>query len=214
MSRSDAVSDTAIDAAPPSASRRNTLKTLAALLAEVGLFSTPLMAAAQTLAQTGTSVPTPDGHPGSIDSQTFLAVSKAITGHGELNPVTASRIFSAMRELDPAFAGHTAALGTLARGNLAPAALLDAATPLGLRDTALAIVAAWYTGTVGKGPRARLISYREALMYWPVRDALTVPTYCSFGPLWWTAPVPPVGVSAPRQTPTPTPPGPAVNRNA
>ena len=24
-------------------------------------------------------------------------------------------------------------------------------------------------------------------MYQPVRDALTVPTYCSYGPLWWTA---------------------------
>ncbi|MDQ2148475.1 sugar dehydrogenase complex small subunit [Alcaligenaceae bacterium C4P045] len=73
-------------------------------------------------------------------------------------------------------------------GSVAPSAqsLLLAAEQIGLKDLALAIVRAWYTGTVGLGDRAILLAYQEALMYRPVRDALTVPTYCNFGPLWWT----------------------------
>ena len=64
---------------------------------------------------------------------------------------------------------------------------MAAARQAGLQDLASDIVAAWYTGTVGRGPTAVVVAYEEALMYQPVRDALTVPTYCSYGPLWWTA---------------------------
>lgn len=201
------------------ASRRRVLKAVSAALAEIGLFSLPLTALAdgQTpgadQAASGAAAPAqPAATP--IDVQGFLAVSKALTGHDDLNPQTATRMLQAMRDDNAAFADKAAALAVLAKGTLAPNAYLEAATPLGLRDTALAIVAAWYTGTVGKGPHARLMAYKEALMYWPVRDALTVPTYCTNGPLWFTATPPAVGVSAPHAQPQPKPPAPAVNRQA
>jgi len=206
-------------------SRRRVLKAVSAALAEIGLFSLPLTALADGQTPGGAqaasggasdaAVPAPQA-AGPVDVQQFLAVSKALTGHQDLNPQTASRILQAMRDDNAAFADKAAALAVLAKGTLAPNAYLEAATPLGLRDTALAIVAAWYTGTVGSGPRARLIAYKEALMYWPVRDGLTVPTYCTNGPLWFTAPPPAVGLSAPRALPQPRPkpPTPPVNRQA
>jgi len=197
------------------ASRRRVLKAVSAALAEIGLFSLPLTALADGPTpganQAASSAAAPEHPPATpVDAQQFLAVSKALTGHDDLNPQTARRILQAMRDDNAAFADKAAALAVLAKGTLAPNAYLEAATPLGLRDTALAIVSAWYTGTVGSGPRARLIAYKEALMYWPVRDGLTVPTYCSNGPLWFTAPPPAVGVSAPRALPQP--PAPPVNR--
>lgn len=45
-----------------------------------------------------------------------------------------------------------------------------------------------------------LVAYEEALMYQPVRDALTVPTYCSYGPMWWTA-APPDAAAMPPEPP-------------
>ena len=210
------------EAAISSASRRRMLKAVSAALAEIGLLSLPLGAMADgqpasSVAPSGAAATSANASANAlaspVDEQQFLAISKALTGHADLNPETSSRLLQAMRDDNDGFAKQAAALAVLTTGTLLPNAFLEATTPLGLRDTALAIVAAWYTGTVGKGPRARLVSYKEALMYWPVRDGLTVPTYCSNGPLWWTAPVPDVGLSAPRPV-KPTPPTPPVTRQS
>jgi hypothetical protein len=64
----------------------------------------------------------------------------------------------------------------------------------------LTLVAAWYTGTVGYGAQAEMVSYVDALMYRPVSDGLRAPTYCD-GPIWWTEPPPAAGVSAPAGMP-------------
>jgi hypothetical protein len=127
----------------------------------------------------------------------FLALSRAVTGHDDLNAVTASRIQAAMASNDPDFAARASRLAALAGSNAEPTALLAAAEGAGLRDTMLAIVSAWYTGTVGTGSQAAVVSYADALMYWPVKDGLIVPTYCSNGPLWWTRPVPSAGGTPP-----------------
>jgi hypothetical protein len=63
------------------------------------------------------------------------------------------------------------------------------------RPTALANITAWYTGSVGKGPQAITVSYRDALMQRPVDDGLFPPTYAQGGPAWWTA-EPPAAVRA------------------
>jgi hypothetical protein len=126
----------------------------------------------------------------------FLALSRAVTGHGDLNVQTASRIHAAMTASDPGFSARAGQLAMLAGSHADPTALLAAAEGAGLRDTMLAIVSAWYTGTVGTGSQTVVVSYADALMYWPVRDGLTVPTYCSNGPLWWTRPVPPADVTS------------------
>jgi fructose 5-dehydrogenase small subunit len=127
----------------------------------------------------------------------FLALSRAVTGHDDLSAVTASRIHAAMARNDPGFLARASQLAGLAGSHADPTALLAAAEGVGLRDTMLAIVSAWYTGTVGTGAQAAVVSYADALMYWPVRDGLIVPTYCSNGPLWWSRPVPPADITPP-----------------
>jgi hypothetical protein len=111
--------------------------------------------------------------------------------------VTASRIFAAMGRTHPDFSARAHQLAELAKNGVDPKALLSAATDAGLRETAMAIVSAWYTGTVGEGSDAVVVSYVDALMYRPVRDGMTVPTYCSNGPLWWTRAIPAAGVAPP-----------------
>jgi fructose 5-dehydrogenase small subunit len=143
------------------------------------------------LAQSSTS---PVG--AALDDADFLNLSHAITGYSDLSAVTAARILAAMRKFDPTMPTQAAALFKLAGGAAEPEALLQVAGPAGLRDTMLAIIAAWYTGTIGTGRNAVVVSYADALMYQPVRDGLRPPTYCN-GPNWWTGTPPVAGVTPP-----------------
>lgn len=193
-------------------SRRHILIGLAALVAEAGFWSNPLFSNAQTPAAPAAAPPPP-----SPEAIAFLNFSRRITGHADLKTETGVRIEAAMRKTYPDFAAQSSRLGALLQDGQEPKALLAAATEAGLRDLALAIVAAWYTGTVGKGKQAVVVSYAEALMYQPVSDGQTVPTYCNYGPLWWTkappairvsapvAPVAPISAPAPATTGTPEP---------
>jgi hypothetical protein len=131
----------------------------------------------------------------------FLTLSKAATGHDDLNAVTSDRMVEAFRRSDPALLDRAAALSRLVQQDQSPEALLVAAEAIGLGDTLHELVAAWYTGTVGHGENAEIVAYAEALMYRPVHDGLPVPTYCFNGPLWWTGPPPSAGVSAPAAAP-------------
>lgn len=131
----------------------------------------------------------------------FLNMSQALTGHADLDPVTAARISHGFGQLYPEMKAHFPALAALAAEHPQPNALLAAATAGGLAETALAIVAAWYTGTVGKGQNAISVAYADALMVRPVADALYPPTYSLGGPAWWTAEPPLIGVSPPTERP-------------
>ncbi|OZI30992.1 hypothetical protein CAL29_23865 [Bordetella genomosp. 10] len=128
--------------------------------------------------------------PAAAASEGFLALSRALTDRHNLNPVTARRIEAALAGSGVRQAGELPRLVALAAGQADGKSLLAAAANAGLRDLAEDILAAWYTGTVGTGAKAMVVAYQEALMYQPVRDALPVPTYCNFGPLWWKG-VPP-----------------------
>lgn len=130
------------------------------------------------------------------ESASFLRLSKALTGHGDLDATTAARLVTAFAVVAPDMRGHFASMGALVRDGISAPDVLSAATTVGLRPVALAIVAAWYTGTVGQGVHARTVSYRDALMQRPVADALSPPTYALGGPAWWSAEPPDVGVPA------------------
>lgn len=108
----------------------------------------------------------------------FAALSAQLTGHEGLSPVTAQRIAAACRLRDPQF-DATVAHWTAGSANE------------GLAQT---IVAAWYLGQVGEAPtteapgdRGRpettrhpptVTTYEQALMWAPVADVLSVPSYC------------------------------------
>ena len=175
-------------------SRRHMLIGLAALVAEAGFWSNPLFSNAQTAPAASASTTPP---PPSPEAVAFLNFSKRITGHADLKLDTATRMEAAMRKTYPDFAAQSPKLAALLQNGQDPKALLAAATDAGLHDLTLAIVAAWYTGTIGTGQQAIVVSYAEALMYQPVADGQTVPTYCNYGPLWWTKAPPEIRVSAP-----------------
>ncbi|EJM96302.1 sugar dehydrogenase complex small subunit [Herbaspirillum sp. YR522] len=193
----------------PAHGRRLLLK--AGLVAGAGLlWSNPLWrAGALVVGATGGASAIAAGAPVAQASPGFVAFSRAITEHDDLDPVTAARIELAMRRDFPSFDQLLPGLAALATptGRPVPAArvLLDAASAAGLRDLTMAIVTAWYTGTVGAGKTAVVVAYAQALMYRPVADGQTVPTYCNYGPLWWTHAPPPVRVSAPVAPQAPPP---------
>ncbi|WPL81859.1 sugar dehydrogenase complex small subunit [Bordetella hinzii] len=135
-----------------------------------------------------------------VADSAFLALSRVLTDRQHLNPLTASRIQAALAGSGVRQAARLPELIALAASAADSAQLMQAARQAGLQDLAGDIVAAWYTGTVGSGPAAVLVAYEEALMYQPVRDALTVPTYCSYGPMWWTA-APPDAAAMPPEPP-------------
>jgi hypothetical protein len=127
----------------------------------------------------------------------FLSLSIALTGHADIDPLTAARTSQAFHQLFPEIAARFGALAALADKHSNPEELLDAADAMGQRETLLAIVAAWYTGTVGTGVTAKAMAYADALMNRPVADGLFPPTYQLGGPAWWTAAPPAVDAPMP-----------------
>lgn len=115
----------------------------------------------------------------------FMHLSQVLTGKMDLDPVTAARMADAFGRLYPQMSAQFAELAKLAVHATGPAALVEMAGAA--RPTALAVIAAWYTGTVGSGTQAVTLAYRDALMQGPVDDALWPPTYARGGPGWWTA---------------------------
>lgn len=152
-----------------SLSRRSLLSGTVAL---AGLFALPVDLWAQ---QTSFS-----------EQPAFYALSRAITEKDELSVTTADRIFAALRTDHEDLATTVDALAQLAKAQTDIKSFRDAATKAGHRDLFLAILTAWYTGTVDTKQGPVVVAYKDALMYRPVEDGLTVPTYCNKGPMWWT----------------------------
>lgn len=123
----------------------------------------------------------------------FLGLSHALTGKRDLDPATAERIERAFAHLQPDLHAQFPTLVTLAGQVTGAQALIAAAGDA--KPAALAIITAWYTGTVGKGVHAVTVSYRDALMQRCVDDGLSPPTYAQGGPAWWTA-APPAPIRA------------------
>jgi fructose 5-dehydrogenase small subunit len=168
--------------------RRTFLLTTAAVTSGLGILAGPAGVRAQ---------PSPTGTFSDAD---FLRLSQVATGFTDLDATTASRLLAALHRADPLFIDRATTLAHLDQHELKPEALLSAAEAVGLGETMLALIAAWYTGTVGHGQQAEMISYAEALMYRPVSDGIPAPTYCLNGPLWWTEPPPSAGIEAPPAT--------------
>ena len=61
-----------------------------------------------------------------------------------------------------------------------------------LKDTALAIISAWYTGVIVDAPGSTVFAFELALMYQPTRDVMTIPSYAISGPNGWNASAPPL----------------------
>lgn len=121
----------------------------------------------------------------------FFKLSQALTGHQDLDPVTSARLSAAFATIAPDVHARFSDLARLRAAD--PQSLLAAAASDGLKFAALAIVAAWYTGSIGRGSRTVTVGYRDALMQRSVEDAMLPPTYALGGPGWWSVPPPAIG---------------------
>jgi hypothetical protein len=61
-----------------------------------------------------------------------------------------------------------------------------------LKETALSIISAWYSGVISDAPDAEVFAYELALMYQPTIDVMTIPSYAISGPNGWNAEAPPL----------------------
>jgi hypothetical protein len=131
----------------------------------------------------------------------FVLLSKLLTGFPDVNPELAIRLREALLNIVPATAQAVARLVPIGLRASDDSTLMIAARDAGLGEAALAVVAAWYTGTVGTGAHTEVVAYADALMYRTVADGLAPPTYAFGGPAWWVAAPPPAGVSPPMAKP-------------
>ena len=121
----------------------------------------------------------------------FMGLSHRLTARTALDPEIGRRLHAMLTTSRPGFDAEVAACAAFAdtRAGMPAAALLAALDRHDPRqaEAARAIVAAWYTGVAGSGPKATVIAYRDALMFAAVADVLAVPSYCRGAPGDWTA---------------------------
>lgn len=118
-----------------------------------------------------------------VAPDSFMQVSKILTGQGSLNAGQAARLYQALVSDEAAFGEqHQQLLAYINEHNADPMQLqkmLDAEkSPLA--TVPRRIVTAWYTGIVGDGGRARCITFETNLLNVLTSDRLKPPSY-SYG---------------------------------
>ncbi|HEY2604569.1 MAG TPA: sugar dehydrogenase complex small subunit [Paraburkholderia sp.] len=125
---------------------------------------------------------------GGLDA--FLALSQHLTGRSSFEPVLARRVYDTLSKADSQFTQNIAALNTWLQSHggvpsdTVTQALQAAQPPLA--KAVGAIMRAWYLGLVGEMPHIQVVAYERALMFDPVNDVLTIPSYCRDVPFYWT----------------------------
>lgn len=119
----------------------------------------------------------------------FLAVSIKLTGRTSFDPLLAERVHAALAKHDTEFATKIAALDQwIATHGGTPTDVITAAleaTRPELAKTVSGVMRAWYLGIVGEPPHVEVVAYERALMFDPVSDMLTIPSYCRGEPADW-----------------------------
>lgn len=147
-------------------------KLLALLLASPALAASWAPSIAQAAAGTGTAA---------TAAEKFMTLSTFATGRSKLDPELGASLQAALRESDASFA---AAVEDLAKdassGKYPDVEALEA----GVRGTPrhgalLALVSAWYTGSVPVNGKPRFVALANALMYQPIADGSHIPGICA-----------------------------------
>jgi len=122
-----------------------------------------------------------------------MEISSLLIPH-RLNEEVGKRMGAAMSALNPSLSEQVTALLSIAKNkNARIVEEFFPDVPAGpLKDTALAIISAWYLGVVSDAPDAEVFAYEYALMYGPTKDVMTIPSYAISGPNGWTAEAPPL----------------------
>ena len=128
--------------------------------------------------------------PASGGLDAFLALSQHLTARTSFNPVLGKRVYDALVHADAQFPQNVSALNTWLQGHGGVPSdtvtqALQTDQPV-LAKTVSAIMRAWYLGLVGEMPHVQVVAYESALMFDPVKDVLTIPSYCRDVPFYWT----------------------------
>ena len=114
-------------------------------------------------------------------NQNFMALSLFATGRSKLDPEIGSKLFAALLEDDASFADAASSLAADAGSQkYADVESMETAirgTPK--HPTLLALISAWYTGTVSVKGVPRMITLDDALMYQPIADGSHIPGKCA-----------------------------------
>lgn len=125
---------------------------------------------------------------GALDA--FLALSQRLTGRTGFDVALGKRVYDALARSDSHFTPNVAALNTWLRGHGGvPSDTVTQALQVdqpALAKSVSAIMRAWYLGLVGDMPHVDVVAYEKALMFDPVKDVLTIPSYCRDVPFYWT----------------------------
>ncbi|MGE8330687.1 MAG: sugar dehydrogenase complex small subunit [Paraburkholderia nemoris] len=125
---------------------------------------------------------------GGLDA--FLALSQRLTGRTGFDASLGKRVYGALVKSDSQFTQNVAALNIWLQGHGGvPSDTVTQALQVDqpvLAKTVSAIMRAWYLGLVGEMPHVDVVAYEKALMFEPVKDVLTIPSYCRDVPFYWT----------------------------
>lgn len=123
----------------------------------------------------------------------FMQISSLLIPH-RLNQEVGKRIGAAMSALNSSLTDQVTELLAIAtKKNARTVEDFFPDVPEGaLKQTALAIISAWYLGVVTDAAGAEVFAFEYALMYQPTRDVMTIPSYAVSGPNGWTADAPPL----------------------
>lgn len=125
---------------------------------------------------------------GGLDA--FLALSQRLTGRTGFDATLGKRVYTALAKSDSQFTQNVAALNTWLQGHGGvPSDTVTQALQVdqpALAKSVSAIMRAWYLGLVGDMPHVEVVAYEKALMFEPVKDVLTIPSYCRDVPFYWT----------------------------
>jgi fructose 5-dehydrogenase small subunit len=126
-------------------------------------------------------------------SARFMEISLLLIPH-RLNQEVGRRIGAAMNTLNPSLSQQVADLLTIAKNKNAKIVEdFFPDVPEGpLKETALAIISAWYLGVIKDADEAEVFAFEYALMYQPTRDVMTIPSYAISGPNAWLSDPPPL----------------------
>jgi len=129
--------------------------------------------------------------PGGADAMPFMALSRLLIDH-QLDEQVGYRLAVAMTAMKPELPRQIDTLLAIAHDRDARIVedFFDHIADPALKQTALAIISAWYVGVLVDAPDAEVFAYELALMYQPTRDVMTIPTYAISGPNGWTSDAP------------------------
>ena len=118
----------------------------------------------------------------------FMLVSKILVPH-ELDHFVGQKIYTALSESEENFDNtlHVIQGFIIENAVVDVEHLIPALTDMTLKNSALKIISAWYSGVVHGKSGDRVVAFEEALMFKVTNDVMTIPSYAKSAPNAWNA---------------------------